>query len=289
MKSLKTISIVILAAVFAMTVILLCAERISSATNLSGWMIQLDETSRYYPVEGSYVGTMSDEDCKTIWDIWKKYSHTVGCFDNVSDVFFRLVNDGNGKNYEFFEYDDRDGFVQYCKIVNDRLAKRTYAYLSGEDRATVFWIIEKYRSELVKWTLEIEAVRGDIKSRETYELSPESIKAFSDMWFKVYRYNPNREGISEEFLKEKTEKDPTALFTVTLHNCRQEEAYFIYHDESLTLEYVTAVYDTLTGDYSEYRRGVVLDSESFAKMWKIIEDYTGVVEHNTVDIPGSNE
>lgn len=282
MKSLKTVSIVILAAVFATAVILICAERNASAAKLSGWTIQLDETSRYHPVEGSYVGTMSDEDCKTIWDIWKKYSHPAGCFDNVSDVYFRLTDDSDGKNYEFFEYDDRDGLIQYCKIVNDRLAKRTHAYLSGEDRAAFFQIIEKYRSELVKWTLEIEAVRGDIKNRETYELSSESIKAFSDMWFKVYRYNPNREGISEEFFKEKTEKDPTALFTVTLRNCCQEEAYFIYHDESLTLEYVTAVYDTLTGDYSEYRRGVVLDSESFAKMWKIIEDYTGVVEHGNL-------
>ncbi|MBO4790707.1 MAG: hypothetical protein J5592_00345 [Clostridia bacterium] len=282
MKSLKAVSIVILAAVFATAVILICAERNASAAKLSGWTIQLDETSRYHPVEGSYVGTMSDGDCRTIWNIWKKYRHPAGCFDNVSDVYFRLTDDSDGKNYEFFEYDDRDGLIQYCKIVNDRLAKRTYAYLSGEDRAAFFQIIEKYRSELVKWTLEIEAVRGDIKNRETYELSSESIKAFSDMWFKVYRYNPNREGISEGLLKEKTEKDPTALFTVTLHNCRQEEAYFIYHDESLTLEYVTVVYDTLTGDYSEYRRGVVLDSESFTKMWKIIEDYTGVVEHNTL-------
>ena len=282
MKSLKAVSIVILAAVFATAVILICAERNASAAKLSGWTIQLDETSRYHPVEGSYVGTMSDGDCRTIWNIWKKYRHPAGCFDNVSDVYFRLTDDSDGKNYEFFEYDDRDGLIQYCKIVNDRLAKRTYAYLSGEDRAAFFQIIEKYRSELVKWTLEIEAVRGDIKSQETYELSPESIKAFSDMGFKVYRYNPNREGISEGLLKEKTEKDPTALFTVTLHNCRQEEAYFIYHDESLTLEYVTVVYDTLTGDYSEYRRGVVLDSESFTKMWKIIEDYTGVVEHNTL-------
>lgn len=274
MKSLKTISIIIIALAFVMVIVLLCTGdgiiNPSSKTKLKGWSIQLNEESKYYPSIGTYKGAMSEEDCKAIWDIWNKYEHKDGCFDNVSDVFFRISEDKD--HPEFFEYDDRDGLIQYCKIVDRNdwdKNTRTFAYFSEEDQAAVLAIIEKYRSELVKWTLEV----GDSK----YELNSVSIKAFSDLWNNTYRWSSWKEAEkSDELFKEKTVKDTDALFTITLHNCWEDESYFTFKGETLKL--VTIGHNTQTGEYYEYHRWVILKPESFAEMWKIVEDYTGVIE-----------
>lgn len=280
MKSLKTISIIIIALAFVMAIVLLCTGdgiiNPSSKTKLKGWSIQLNEESKYYPSIGTYKGAMSDEDCKAVWDIWNKYEHKDGCFDNVSDVFFRISE--NKDRPEFFEYDDRDGLIQYCKIVDRNdwdKNTRTYAYFSEEDKAAVLAIIEKYRSELVKWTLEV----GDSK----YEMTSESIKAFSDLWNDAYRWSPWKEAEkSDELFKEKTVKDTDALFTITLHNTWEDESYFTFKGETLKL--VTIGHNTQTGDYYEYHRWVVLKPESLAEMWKIVEDYTP--EGVDINIPG---
>ena len=279
MKSLRTICLIILALAFVMAVVLLCIgdEVIhpSSKTKLKDWSIQLNEESRYYPGIGTYKGTMSEEDCKTIWGIWNKYEHKDGCFDNVSDVFFRISEDKD--HPEFFEYDDRDGLIQYCKIVdyNDwDKNTRTFAYLSEEDQAAALEIINKIRSSLIQWTLEV----GDSK----YELTSESIKAFSDLWNNAYRYSSRKEAEkSDELFKEKSVKDPNALFTITLHNCWEDESYFAF--KGGTLKLVTIGHNTQTGEYYEYHRWVVLKPESLAEMWKIVEDYTP--EGVDIDIP----
>ena len=280
MKSLKTISIIIIALAFVMAIVLLCTGdgiiNPSSKTKLKGWNIQLDECSKYYPIEGSYVGAMSEEDCKAVWNIWNKYEHEDGCFDNVSDVFFRISE--NKDHPEFFEYDDRDGLIQYCKIVdyNNRSKNvRTFAYFSEEDQSVVLEIINKYRSELVKWTLKV----GNSK----YEMTSESIKAFSNLWNNAYRWSSWKEAEkSDELFKEKTVKDTDALFTITLHNTWEDESYITFKGETLKL--VTIGHNTQTGDYYEYHRWVVLNPESLAEMWKIIEDYTP--DGADIDIPG---
>lgn len=281
MKSLKTISIIIIALAFVMAVVLLCTGdgiiNPSSKTKLKGWSIQLNEESKYYPSIGTYKGAMSEEDCKAVWDIWNKYEHKDGCFDNVSDVFFRISEDKD--HPEFFEYDDRDGLIQYCKIVDHNdwdKNTRTFAYFSEEDQSAVLEIINKYRSELVKWTLEV----GDSK----YELTSESIKAFSDLWNNAYRWSSWKEAEkSDELFKEKTVKDTDALFTITLHNTWEDESYITFKDETLKL--VTIGHNTQTGEYYEYHRWVVLKPESLAEMWKIVEDYTPDVV--IIDIPVS--
>lgn len=281
MKSLKTISIIIITLAFVMAVVLLCTGdgiiNPSSKTKLKDWSIQLNEESKYYPSIGTYKGAMSEEDCKAIWNIWNKYEHKDGCFDNVSDVFFRISEDKD--HPEFFEYDDRDGLIQYCKIVDRNdwdKNTRTFAYFSEEDRAAVLAIIEKYRSELVKWTLEIGQTVGQPGYVSKYELTSESIKAFSDLWNDAYRYSSREEAEkSDELFKEKTAKDQGA-FIITLHNCWEDESYFTF--KARTLKLVTIGHNTQTGEYYEYHRWVVLKPESIAEMWKIIEDYTGVIE-----------
>lgn len=245
----------------------------SPKTKLKGWNIQLNEESKYYPGIGTYKGAMSEEDCKAIWDIWNKYEHKDGCFDNVSDVFFRISEDKN--HPEFFEYDDRDGLIQYCKIVdyNDwDKNTRTFTYFSDEDQSAVLEIINKYRSELVKWTFEV----GNSK----YELTSESIKAFSDLWNNAYRWSSWKEAEkSDELFKEKTVKDTNVLFTITLHNTWEDESYITFKGETLKL--VTIGHNTQTGEYYEYHRWVVLKPESIAEMWKIVEDYISIIDNPT--------
>lgn len=282
MKSLKTISLIILAVVFVLAVVLICIGKYSSTPKLSGWSIQLDECNKYYPIEGTYVGTMSDEDCKTIWNIWKKYDHKMGVIDNVPDVYFRIVDNKEEQNYEYFAYDDRDGSIQHIKIINNKPAKKgTTDYLSGKDRAVVLGIIERYRSELVKWTLEIgQTARQSEQRLKKYELSYDSIKAFSDMWQKAFGYNQE----SDEIIYETTEKDPYALFTITLHNSADKEAYFICHAEkSLTLEYVATYYTSSTNSYYEHHKTAILTPEYRGTMWRIIVDYAGFIQFDTPD------
>ena len=284
MKSLRTICLIILAVAFVLAVVLICIDKYSSTPKLSGWNIQLDECYRYDPVEGSYVGVMSDEDCRTIWNIWKKYDHKLGVIDNIPDVFFRIVDNKEENNYEYFAYDDRDGSIQYCKVVNNKPVKGSYSgttdYLSEEDQVVVLAIIEKYRSELVKWTLEIGQTVGQSGYVSKYELSYDSIKAFSDMWKKAFGYNRK----SDETIHETTEKDPHALFTITLHNYADKETYFICHAErSLTLEYVATYDDTSANGYYERHQTAVLTPEYIAMMWKIIEEYTGHIERFSPD------
>ncbi len=284
MKSLRTICLIILAVAFVLAVVLFFVDKYFSVPTLSGWNIQLDECYRDDPVEGSYVGVMSDEDCRTIWNIWKKYDHKLGVIDNIPDVFFRIVDNKEENNYEYFAYDDRDGSIQYCKVVDNKPVKGSYSgttdYLSKEDQAVVLAIIEKYRSELVKWTLEIGQTAGQSGYVSKYELSYDSIKAFSDMWKKDFGYNRK----SDETIHETTEKDPHALFTITLHNYADKEAYFICHAErSLTLEYVATYYDTSANGYCERHKTAVLTPVYIAMMWTIIEEYTGHIERFSPD------
>ena len=147
MKSLKTISIVILVAVFAMTVLLLCVSdgilSYPDTPKLKGWSIELND----YLTETSYKGGMSEEDCRAIWEIWNKYEHRVGEISTSPEVFFRIVVLPN--QIEYLDFHDSDGLMKYHRIVaiGVRGAPNvgTYAYLSEEDRAAVLEIIEKYR------------------------------------------------------------------------------------------------------------------------------------------------
>lgn len=269
MKSLKTISIIIIALAFITAIVLLCTGdgiiNPSFKTKLKDWNIQLNEECRDPSSVGTYKGIMSEEDCNAIWDIWNKYEHEDGCFDNISDVYFRINEDKN--HPEFFEYDDGDGLIQYCKIVdynNRNKNVRTFAYFSEEDQSAVLEIINKYRSSLIQWTLEV----GDYK----YELNSVSIKAFSDLWNNAYRWSSWKEAEkSDELFNEKTVKDTDALFTITLHNCWEDESYFTFKNRTLKL--VTIGHNTQTGDYYEYHRWVELKPESLAEMRKIVEYY----------------
>lgn len=147
MKSLKTVSIVILAAVFAMAVLLLCVSdgilSYPDTPKLKGWRMELNDR----PIERTDKGEISEEDCRAIWEIWNKYEHRVGEISNIPEVFFRIVKLPN--QIEYLDYNDHEGLMNYHRMVaiGVRGAPNvgTYAYLSEEDRAAVLEIIEKYR------------------------------------------------------------------------------------------------------------------------------------------------
>ena len=291
MKSLKITSVIILVAVFVMAAVLICLGddviHPSDAPKLKDWTVELIEQVRYYPVAGAYAGKMSDEDCEAIWKIWDKYEHKDGAFENESDVFFRINKDSNQP--EFFEYDDRESVIQYCRIKdynNWDVNTRTYAFISEEDKAAFLEIIEKYRSELVKWTLDIEAVRESGVNQESYEFSHASIEAFSDVWnrlrhrqYEKYISIPGYKEIPEEEI-EGAVKDQPVLFTITLQNTMSEESYFRYYDKGMVLEYAEIWRDSITGKLDENHEYYQLVPSALEDMWRIIKDYTGVVEHN---------
>ena len=223
----------------------------------SGWSIELIKDWNI----GTYKGAMSEKDRKTILDIWNKYEQTKGSVIVGPDACFRISDDEN--HTEFFAYNEKDGLIQYCladyQDYHDRYKNiNTFAYLSEEDQAVVRAMIKKYRSKLVKWTLKA--------GHSKYELTSESIEAFAALWDDVYM------GVKTKSFEEKQQKDPDALFTITLHNCGEGESYFIFKDK--TLKFVIIEHFPI-GEYREYHRWVILKPESLATMWKIIEYYTG--------------
>ena len=97
----------------------------------------------YGPEYGEgFEGEISEEDSNTILSIWNNYEHSNGCFDNASPVRFIITKDE--LVYEFIEYSFNDKLLQHCKMVNNVLKIRDYAFISNEDAITINEIVLKY-------------------------------------------------------------------------------------------------------------------------------------------------
>lgn len=198
-----------------------------AASSEQAMAIQLNEWAHDTSGVGTYSGRMSEEDSRTVLEIWNRQDHKKGAFLNISDVFFRVEEDYNKGNFEYYEYDSLHGLMQYVKIVNAYNKKKmkstggTYAYISGEDMVILEAIAEKYRSELVYWTL---TGRG-----EEYRMSDGDRRAFSETWAYLTRHDYTLE-----------EYEPVGSInetcTITVNNSYLP-AFFRYYEDTGRIEY----------------------------------------------------
>ncbi len=213
--------------------------------------IQLDEHALARDVRCfcSYSGSMSPEDSKTVLEIWNRYEHEKGVFDNAPGVFFRIQEDYEKGNFEFFSYDMSTGLMQYAKTLNAYDARNkkveggTYANISGEDMDRLYAIAEKYREELVLWTLSVDG--------SEYRMSDGDRHEFYLLWNRLADSQPpeyeSKPGSAESCIRE--------TCRITVNNSSYSPTFFRYYGDSGCVEYR---YSGRNGkgeiqEYSEFR------------------------------------
>jgi hypothetical protein len=262
-----------------------------------GWYIDLED---YQCRVATYRGEMTEEDKETVLGIWEKYEHKEGHFANIPDVFFRIVEDYEDQRFEFFSYDTYDGLIQYAKNGNyDDTEKRgLYAFLSAEDRLTVLEIVEKYRKELVRWTLNTGG--------SDYVLSEGSVSAFSDCWREADRgYGCEKVTLEPDSVLDKRRRvskklgsdvqkaievaelvrDREPVFTLTLHNTVYGTDRFRYFADVRVLEYTySGKTDQVSGKTEIFRDYVLADDRFESALLSIIDVCTGAAEAPTYKV-----
>ncbi|MBO7361418.1 MAG: hypothetical protein J6V48_09855 [Clostridia bacterium] len=304
--------LLLVAAGFSVFIVNSVIRRRSGEQHSDRWQIRLNEVRLGdQKCIGSYLGDITKEDSDKLLEIWNRYRHEEGCFDNMPDVRFSAIPDEPDGSGEFFEYDSSDGLMQYSRWTGGKKngTGGTYAYFSETDQAEILEIIERYKKDLVRWTLRADGTE--------YPFPDEEISLFSDFWFRETgsgkeSYTLLRDWGEEEkrkiieergeikgekLIREIEARQEKALeiagtvenvretFTLTLHNTAfYDRSVFIYYADARVLEFLTEE----SGSGVTDRRFLCLGEESAAAIEEIVSGYL-VSEYLTYKVTMMNE
>lgn len=291
--------LLLVAAGFSVFIVNSVIRRRSGEQHSDRWQIRLNEVRLGdQKCIGSYLGDITKEDSDKLLEIWNRYGHEEGCFDNMPDVRFSAVPEEAGVSEEFFDYDSSHGLMQYSRWTGGKKngTGGTYAFFSETDQAEILEIIERYKKDLVRWTLRADGTE--------YPFPDEEISLFSDFWFRETgsgkesytllgdwgeeaksRIIEERGEIKgEKLIREIEARQEKALeiagtvenvretFTLTLHNTAfYDRSVFIYYADARVLEFLTEE----SGSGVTDRRFLCLGEESAAAIEEIVSGYLG--------------